>query len=205
VTCPQAPELGAYVLDALPPDERRRVAEHVERCPECAAELAGLAGLPALLAHVRPEDLLSGHVAPSPGLFDRIAEAARVRPVRRRRRLLVAAAAAALVVIGAVTVRALDDDPRTWTATSGQVQLSVTAEEARSGSALDVMVGGLSYGQQCELVVVDREGDHHSAGTWTASYSGDVSWEGWSAVAPSSLAEILLLDEDGRELARVRT
>ena len=71
--------------------------------------------------------------------------------------------------------------------------------------ALDVTVAGLAYGQECELVVVDREGDRHPAGEWTATYSGEATWEGWSAVAPSSLAEIVLLDDAGRELVRVRT
>jgi anti-sigma factor RsiW len=42
MTCP-GPEvtgLGAYVLGALEPGERRRLEEHVDRCPFCAAELA---------------------------------------------------------------------------------------------------------------------------------------------------------------------
>jgi anti-sigma factor RsiW len=31
-------DLGAYVLGALEPDERRRVDEHLRDCPACAAE-----------------------------------------------------------------------------------------------------------------------------------------------------------------------
>ena len=44
-------ELGGYVLGALEPAEREAVAAHLARCPECAAEHARLAALPALLAH----------------------------------------------------------------------------------------------------------------------------------------------------------
>ncbi|GIF62117.1 hypothetical protein Ais01nite_01520 [Asanoa ishikariensis] len=33
---------GAYALEACPPDEERLVAEHLSRCPTCAAEVADL-------------------------------------------------------------------------------------------------------------------------------------------------------------------
>jgi anti-sigma factor RsiW len=197
-----ATDLGAYVLGALDDDERRRVEEHVRACPSCAAELAELEGLPALLARVRPEDVEPVRVAPSPGLFDRVAEAAQVRPVHRTRRLVLAAAAAA-AVLGAGVVWSQDDGGGTWTASSGQLELTVSAREAREGSALDITVAGLPAGQDCELVVVDREGDRHPAGEWSATYSGKASWSGWTTVAPSSLSEIVLLAEDGRELVRL--
>ncbi len=41
--------LGGYVLAALEPDEAETVRRHLEQCPECTAELARLAGLPAML------------------------------------------------------------------------------------------------------------------------------------------------------------
>ena len=49
MTCPEtAPALGAYVLGALEPEERRRFDEHLARCPACADELAEFRALPAL-------------------------------------------------------------------------------------------------------------------------------------------------------------
>ena len=55
MTCPDAAsDLGAYVLGALEPGERRRVEEHLRSCPACAAELAEFAALPGLLNRVRP-------------------------------------------------------------------------------------------------------------------------------------------------------
>jgi len=42
--------LGVYVLGAIDPADRALVEEHLASCPECREELAGLAGLPALLA-----------------------------------------------------------------------------------------------------------------------------------------------------------
>jgi hypothetical protein len=129
------------------------------------------------------------------------------RPVHRTRRLVLAAAAAA-VVLGAgagVAVWSQSDDGGTWTASSNGLQLTVSISEARDGSALDITVAGLPAGQDCEVVVVDREGDRHSAGEWSATYSGEASWRGWTTVAPSSLSEVVLLAEDGRELARIET
>ena len=206
MTCPETPELGVYVLGALPADERARFEEHLARCPACAAELAELEALPALLGRVRPEDLEPVRVTPSPELFDRVAAAAQVRPAHRTRRLVLAAAAVVVLGGGAGAGAAVwwpDDEGGTWTASSGGLQLTVSASEARDGSALDVTVAGLPAGQDCELVVVDREGDRHAAGEWSATYAGEASWRGWTTVEPASLAEILLLAEDGRELARI--
>ncbi|MFD2092710.1 zf-HC2 domain-containing protein [Blastococcus deserti] len=207
MTCSRTPELGGYVLGALSPDERRRVEQHVAGCRTCATELAELRPLPPLLDRVHPEDLASVRVTPSPELFDRVAAAVRRRPERRTTRTRVwLAAAAVAVVLGAGAggaVWALRDEDRTWTASSGRFQLTVTASAAGKGSALDITVAGLAVGQVCALVVVDREGDRHPAGEWTASRPGEASWRGWTEVAPSSLSEILLLGDDGRPLVRV--
>ena len=64
--CPEANAgLGAYVLGALEPDERSAIEDHLRGCATCSAELAGLQGLPALLARVRPEDIEPVSVTPS--------------------------------------------------------------------------------------------------------------------------------------------
>ena len=44
--------LGVYVIGAIDPAERSRVDAHLAGCAECREELAGLAGLPALLGRV---------------------------------------------------------------------------------------------------------------------------------------------------------
>jgi hypothetical protein len=205
MTCPVVPDVGAYVLGALDSEERQRVEQHVAECAACAAELDELRRLPALLDRLRPEDLEPVHATPSPELFERVAAAAggRRRP-RRRRLLLVAAALAAVLGAGlGIAVWTAGDDPRTWSATAGEVQVTVTASEARDGSRLDVTVDGLPAGQDCRLVVLDREGDRHDAGEWEVEYEGPVAWRSWTEVAPSSLSGILLLGDDGRELARI--
>jgi Putative zinc-finger len=44
--------LGVYVLGAIDPAERSMVDAHLNACPSCRDELAGMAGLPALLGRV---------------------------------------------------------------------------------------------------------------------------------------------------------
>src|SRR5690349_7106205 len=44
--------LGVYVLGAIDPAERAVVDRHLAGCPDCREELAGLAGLPAMLRKV---------------------------------------------------------------------------------------------------------------------------------------------------------
>src|SRR5271156_1039835 len=49
--------LGVYVLGAIDPAERSLVDAHLMTCRDCRDELAGLAGLPALLARVNPAEI----------------------------------------------------------------------------------------------------------------------------------------------------
>ena len=49
--------LGVYVLGAIDPAERAAGGRAPGTCPECRDELAGLAGLPALLARVNPDEI----------------------------------------------------------------------------------------------------------------------------------------------------
>jgi hypothetical protein len=116
--------LGVYVLGAIDPAERAVVDAHLQTCEECRDELAGLAGLPALLARVNPDEISricaddavgssvpaaamvsNGPVAIGDGAEDRppgeligtVLDLAEAR--RRRGRWRIAAWAAAVVVI----------------------------------------------------------------------------------------------------------
>ena len=78
--CPEARiSLGVYVLGAIDPAERALVDAHLATCRDCRDELAGLAGLPALLARVSTEEAIALAATDDPfpvGL-------ARCRPSRR--------------------------------------------------------------------------------------------------------------------------
>lgn len=210
MTCPgpAATGLGAYVLGALEPDERRRVEEHVAACRACAGELAEFRALPGLLAQVRPEDLEPESVTPSPDLFARMSAAAaeRGRPIPRRARTLALVAAVLLAVLGigiGVTIWATGSGEQTVTATSGPVRATVTVSTVDEGVALDVAVAGMRPGETCEIVAIDRDGTRHPAGEWPASEAGDGEWRGWAELDRGALTEVVLVGDGGRELVRV--
>ena len=203
MTCPEAAtDLGAYVLGALEPAERRRVDGHLARCPSCAAEAAEFAALPALLDRVDPADLAPGAVTPSPELFARMTAAA-APPARRRVRTAVLAAAAVLVVLGfGVTVWLTGPTNQSVTASAGAVRATVTVSSVDKGSALDVTVAGTHPHETCHLVAVGRDGIRHPAGEWPASAAGDGTWRGWADVDRDRLAAVILVGDGGRELVR---
>jgi len=62
--------LGVYVLGAIDPAERAQVESHLATCRECRDELAGLAGLPALLARVSAEEATALAVGPDRAGFE---------------------------------------------------------------------------------------------------------------------------------------
>ena len=203
MTCPDAAtDLGAYVLGALEPAERRRVEEHLARCPACAAELAEFEALPALLDRADPADLTPGTVTPSPELFARMSAAA-APPSRLRVRAVALVAAALLGVLGVgITVWATSSSDQSVTATAGAVRATVTVSEVDRGSALDVTVAGMRPHESCHLVAVGRDGVRHPAGEWPASAAGDGTWRGWADVDRDSLAAVVLVGDGGRELVR---
>jgi anti-sigma factor RsiW len=208
VTCPvTASSLGAYVLGALEPDERRRFEEHLEHCAFCTAELAEFAAVLSLLDQVRPEDLQPVAVTPSPGLFERVSAAARAsrQPERRRRRWLLAAAAAVVLLGGGAgaVVWAANQGSDTVTASSGTVRATLAADGQGDGTALDVAVAGLRPGETCRMVAVDEDGGHHDAGEWSVSDDGDGRWRGWADVERESLREVVLYGDGDRELVRL--
>jgi anti-sigma factor RsiW len=210
MTCP-GPEvtgLGAYVLRALDPEERRRVEEHVDACASCAAELAAFGSLPALLDRVTPEDLHPVSVAPSPELFARMSAAAARTDLRRRQRSRVIAVVAAVVLavlgVGAgVAVWMGASWEQSATASAGPVRATVVASTADGGVGLDVTVAGLHPGEICEIVAVDRDGGRHPAGDWPTSEAGDGRWRGWADIDHRALTEVVLLGDGGRELVRL--
>ena len=95
--CPEARiSLGVYVLGAIDPAERAQVDAHLATCRDCRDELAGLAGLPALLARVSTEEAiaLAATNGPFPATVSEAAEPPRellatvldLTAARRRRR-----------------------------------------------------------------------------------------------------------------------
>lgn len=114
--CPEARiSLGVYVLGAIDPAERSQVDAHLTTCRDCRDELAGLAGLPALLSRVSMEEAiaLADTGEPPPAVVDEAPKPPRellatvldLTAARRRRRRWLEAGlgvAAALVIAAGV-------------------------------------------------------------------------------------------------------
>jgi Putative zinc-finger len=104
--------LGVYVLGAIDPAERALVDSHLATCRDCRDELAGLAGLPALLARVSEEEAIGLAADDAAGqgvdeeppaeLLGTVIDLTTARRRRQRWRTIALGAAAALVIAAGV-------------------------------------------------------------------------------------------------------
>jgi len=182
--------LGIYVVGAIDPAERAVVDIHLGTCPDCREELAGLAGLPALLGRVPASEaerliLHSTDLTdpqPPPELLSSLLRRVAERRTSRRWSGILAAAAAIVIAVagGAVGARliapggqahATAATPVTETVTHANLRTGVSAivrYSSRSwGTQMDVLVAGVPGGTACQLVVVDASGRKSQAGGWT--------------------------------------
>jgi hypothetical protein len=204
--------LGVYVLGAIDPAERATVDTHLATCPECREELAGLAGLPALLRRIPvgearqlADDLdeLPAPELPSDQMLRSLLDrTTRVRQARRWRGL---AAAAAVVVVagaagaagwGALQQSGGDADSRvpahftSVSATDPATHVGATVRYAAKGwgMVLDTQVKNVPSGARCQLEVTDSSGRTSVVGGWTATYDEASVWyPGSSSVALASV------------------
>jgi len=177
--------LGVYVVGAIEPAERSVVDGHLSYCHDCREELAGLAGLPALLRRVpladaerlAAGDQQAGNVDdPRPELLDSLLS--RVTAQRRTRRLRsVFAIAAALLIAaggtGAVT-HALAPRPAGGPsaltdvahARAGTVSAVVRYGDSTWGTQMWVRASGIRAGTTCKFWVLTTNG-RRLVGGWT--------------------------------------
>jgi anti-sigma factor RsiW len=208
VRCEHEVCVGAYVLDALEPDEQLRMQLHVPECPVCSASARELERLPGLLAGT-PAEVPEAPV-PSELAFERFRRsAAGVAPPgpRSRRRWWIAAAAAVLVLaaaaVGGVVLAGRGPAPQVVEAAADGVHLSASYLAAEQGTDVTVQLDGVPMGERCELVAVDARGREESAGNWRVGYAGTFSWTGWVAMEPDEVARWVVRTTDGETLVSV--
>ena len=197
--------LGVYVLGAIDPAERALVDAHLVPCRDCRDELAGLAGLPALLARVNPDEIsritsedtvrTATDDRPPGELIGTVLDLAAAR--RRRTRWRFAAAAAAVVAIAgglfgglssitttqtvAIPVSPGDTHWETVEATSAVTGASASVAYSHEmwGDAFEVLVDHIPVGTTCQLWVVHPNGTRTQVAAWTtASDEGKVWYAG---------------------------
>jgi anti-sigma-K factor RskA len=199
--------LGVYVVGAIDPAERTVVDDHLADCQACRDELAGLAGLPAMLGRVPAADverlsmasgLPADDAAPPNELLNSLLKQV---SVRRRGRLwrgaITVAAAAAVAAAGATAAVQLarpaapaahTDVASGVSAHTGVAALVDYAKTPWGSTTMRVQVSGIRPGTTCQLWVLGTNGKYY-AGTWTVLRSyGAQTW--YTGTSQASLASV---------------
>jgi putative zinc finger protein len=194
--------LGVYVLGAIDPAERTLVDTHLVTCRDCRDELAGLAGLPALLARVNPDEVsricaddtvrTATDDRPPGELIGTVLDLAEAR--RRRSRWRFVAAAAAVVALAgglfgglrSISTTRIEKVPISsgsgqWDTVNATNSVSgVTASVAYSqeswGHAFAVEVDHIRIGTTCQLWVVHPDGTRTQVAAWTTAPDEGTVW-----------------------------
>jgi len=211
--------LGVYVLGAIDPAERALVDTHLVTCRDCRDELAGLAGLPALLARVNPDEISricaddtvrAGAYAgaddrPPEELIGTVLDLAQARRRRTRWRFLATAAAVVAIAGGLfgglssisttrtvpIPASAPGTNWETVEATgSGGVSASVAYSHELWGDAFEVLVDKIPVGTTCQLWVVHPDGTRTQVAAWTtAKDEGNVWYSGSMAASAQPISK----------------
>jgi anti-sigma-K factor RskA len=220
--------LGVYVVGAIDPAERSVVDNHLADCPDCREELAGLAGLPALLGRVpfeeaeqitRIDSERAGAGEPTDAqppetevLTPLLAKVAHRRRVSRWRSLASVAAVALIAAGATVGAIRLANPPAASSAAlhwehvqtaNAPMHLDVKYAGIPGGVRLDVMVTGIPAGTTCQFWVIGNNGHRYSAGSWTVTREWKASSYPTVSAAPFHEVRGFQLTSGGRTLAQV--
>jgi hypothetical protein len=217
--------LGVYVLGAMDSADRAELEQHLASCLRCREELAGLAGLPALLRKVPVAQAVilcseaggeDGAAAPAPGqLLGMVLY--RVARRRRHRRWRLAAAAAVLLAATAtgwglrawqpVAQPAVPAGSR-WAAagefnSATGVGATVRYTARAWGTQLEVHVTGIPSGITCRFWVTTSHGQDIAAGGWAIAAGQQHTWYPASTPVPVSGLRSFEVTSAGKTLATV--
>jgi anti-sigma-K factor RskA len=200
VTDPFVYDDAAYVLGALSDAERREFEAHLETCPDCAARVAELRGLPELLAGLTDEAFRTEAEPVPDTVLPRLLHAVR-RERRRRRGVISALGALAAACIVTLTLIVAQPGAKP-TPPQGQAMSAVVANPVQATALVtDVAWGtriqltcryGSSYEPEREysLVVVDKKGNPHPAGSWRLVPGRPTTFIGGTALKRDEIASV---------------
>jgi anti-sigma factor RsiW len=201
MTCSTEVDLGAYVLDALEPDEAEEVRQHLHGCPECQDELNGLSDTVIWLALLTPEEVEH---------LDEPRRPADVPRPRSRRVLALAVAGgiAASVFAGFVRTAEEPPDPPSGAVVravdpASHVQAAVTISARQSETRLGLSLKGAYPRGWCSLVAHSSDGRSETAASWLADPDGSADVTGTTAITRDRLSELDVVTDTGRLLVRI--
>jgi anti-sigma factor RsiW len=210
--------LGVYVLGAIDPAERSVVDAHLSHCRDCREELAGLAGLPALLGRVPLADaerlaLGDEELEEAPAeLLDALLGQVAARRRARRWRVVAAAAAAAIIAVGGgglaggilMSHRSTPPYLVRGSDQATHVSAAVYYSSAKSGTRMQVQVTGIPNGTHCKFWVTTTAGRHLLVGGWTVNDYKSGNWYNASTTVPmSQLRSVDVSGTSGKVLVAV--
>lgn len=201
--------LGAYVLGAIDPVERRMIEHHLTQCRDCTDELARLSALPGLLGRVSAREVQADLLVPSQDLLDgvirRLADHERslLTQLRRWRSAAVAACIVALVA-AVVAVAPWESEPDRVIVAAAPAPAGSTAATGEVaaiawewGTTVELQAADLPRRDAYVLWAVADDGRRERAGTWGVTSSGNARVRGASSIDRAELARVEVTDRDG--------
>ncbi|HUC24290.1 MAG TPA: anti-sigma factor [Streptosporangiaceae bacterium] len=219
--------LGVYVVGAIDPAERAQVDEHLADCQSCRDELAGLAGLPAMLSRVPAADVeqlsvpllhLAEAVEPPEELLNSLLGKVSAQRKSRMWRNVAAVAAAAVIAAGGATAVSQLTGPATSGAVAqdwargaspgGGISAVVNYAPVSWGTAMRVQVSGIKPGTVCQFWVVGKNGTSQYAGAWTVAGNygrgyGEKAWYPASSVVAADSVRGFQITSGGKVLVNI--
>ena len=223
--CQESVSLGAYLLGALDPEERRALERHIAGCAHCRAELVELAPLPGLMRHTAFEELPeSAEVAESLSPAREQPDSPELQPMavpaqhrkRSSRRVALAAGLALAACAAGVGVYSVAERgsggakptvqaAATWDATDPTTHVTATAAlfPEAWGTEFQLKLGGLPSDITCHLVVHGKGGLSETAGTWGSGYTPSALVPGSTSISPAQITGLDVLDGTGNLLVHL--
>ena len=180
-------DVGAYSMGLLEEQDKRAFEDHLAGCPACAAELAELSPMAALLRGVEPSDAARGEPAEAQ-VTELIRRRARQQRHRRRWQVAQGAAAGIVLIGGGIGVGVAASPQHAGPPAQGAVltgQLH-SATDPGTGATGTVGLVAKAWGTQvtldlskvhgpadCELIAVSRTGERRVVMGWLVVAPGD--------------------------------
>ena len=180
-------DVGAYSMGLLEEQDKRAFEDHLAGCPACAAELAELSPMAALLRGVEPSDAARDEPAEAQ-VTELIRRRARQQRHRRRWQVALGAAAGIVLIGGGIGVGIAASPqhagpPVSALTLTGQLH---SATDPGTGAAGTVGLVAKAWGTQvtldlakvhgpveCELVAVAKTGERRVVMGWLVPAPGD--------------------------------